>query len=93
MTQKNRTEYTSPLLTGLKGSERDLMITQILSSEILLKRMVQMIDKEIESVEDSTPDFDSPSWAYKQAFNLGYKKGLTLLKKYAIISTITHKEC
>lgn len=86
-------KFSSPLLTGLKGSERDLMITQILSSEILLKRMVQLIDKEIDSVENGTPDFNSPSWAYEQAFRLGYKKGLTLLKKYAIISNITHKEC
>lgn len=92
MTQKAPT-ISSPVLTGLKGADRDLMITQLLSSEILLKRMVQLIDKEIESVDNSTPDFSSPSWAYEQAYKLGLKKGLTLLRKYAIISNITHKEC
>jgi len=79
-------KLTHPILSGLKGNDRDLMITQLLSSEILLKRLLYCIDKEIESVENSTPDFDSPSWAYKQAYNLGLKKGLTMLKKYAIIS-------
>ncbi|MBQ1574315.1 MAG: hypothetical protein IIZ78_24595 [Clostridiales bacterium] len=83
----DKKKLTHPLLSGLKGPDRDLMITQLLSSEILLKRLVECIDKEIEAVENGTPDFESPSWAYKQAYNLGLKKGLTLLKKYAIIST------
>lgn len=81
-------KITSPVLSGLKGPERDLMITQLLSSEILLKRLQQLIDKEINSLDDITvEDFDSPSWAYKEAFKLGVKKGLTTLKKYVIINS------
>ena len=46
------------------------------------------LDKEIKDLDNITyEDFDSPSWAYKQAFKLGIKKGLTSLKKYVIIYT------
>lgn len=81
-------KITSPILSGLKGSERDLMITQLLNSEILLKRLQQLIDKEINDLDNITvEDFDSSSWAYKEAFRLGLKKGLTTLKKYVIINS------
>lgn len=81
-------KLTSPLLVGLKGNERDTMINQLLASQLLLKRMKEVIEKEINSLDDeSTQDFDSPSWAYKQAFKLGVKKGLTNLLKYVIIDS------
>lgn len=81
-------KLTSPLLAGLKGNERDTMINQLLASQLLLKRMKEVIEKEINSLDDeSTQDFDSPSWAYKQAFKLGVKKGLTNLLKYVIIDS------
>lgn len=81
-------KITSPVLAGLKGNERDIMIAQLLASETLLKRIEELIDKEIKNLGNITAeDFDSPSWAYKQAFELGLKKGLTSLKKYVIINT------
>lgn len=82
--EKNK-KYTSPILAGLKGSERDLMITQLLASEILIKRIKEVVEEEIKCLGSiSTDDFDSPSWAYKQAYKLGLQEGLrklnTLLK-------------
>lgn len=81
-------KVTSPVLTGLKGVERDVMVAQLLASDALLKRIEQLIDKDIKDLGNITSqDFDSPSWAYKQAFELGLKKGLTMLKKYVIINS------
>lgn len=81
-------KLTSPVLAGLKGTERDVMIAQLLASDSLLKRIEQLIDKDIKDLGNITSqDFDSPSWAYKQAFELGLKKGLTMLKKYVIINS------
>ena len=81
----NEKPFTSPLLAGLKGTERMILAEQLRASEMVLKRLDQLMLKELESVENSTPDFKSPSWAYEQAYNLGLKKGLTLFRKYAII--------
>ena len=74
------------LLNGLKGNERQQMLNQITASQPLLKRLEELLKKELES--ESEPDFDNPSWAYKEAFNIGYKKGLTKVLKYVIINGI-----
>lgn len=85
MQQKDK--YTSPILSGLKGSERDLMITQLLASEPLLKRVEEVIEKEIKGLDSiSYEDFDSPSWAYKQAYKLGLQEGLRKILKIVKIS-------
>jgi len=76
----------SLLLNGLKGNERQQMLNQISASQPLLKRLEELLKKELES--ESEPDFDNPSWAYRQAFELGYKKGLTKVLKYVIINGV-----
>ena len=82
---KNR--ITSPILSGLKGSERDLMIAQLLASETLLKRIQQVVEEEIKSLGTITAEeFDSPSWAYKQAYKLGLQEGLRKVVKLTKIS-------
>ena len=80
-------KITSPILSGLKGSERDLMITQLLASEPLLKRLQAVIEDEIKSLGNITyEEFDSPAWAYKQAYKLGLQEGLRKLVKLVKIS-------
>lgn len=71
------------ILNGLKGKERQDMTNQIVSSERLLKRVEQLLQQELDKVVE--PDFSNPNWALEQAYNLGYKKGLTRLLKYVII--------
>jgi len=83
--EKNK--ITSPILSGLKGPERDLMITQLLASEILLKRIQAVVEEEIKNLDNITyEEFDSPSWAYKQAYKLGLQEGLRKLSKLVKIS-------
>ena len=74
------------LLNGLKGAERQLMINQITASQPLLNRLEELLKKELES--ETEPDFNNPSWAYKQAYELGYRKGLTKVLKYVIINGV-----
>ena len=55
-------------------------------SQPLLQKLEEILEEELEKldfVEDE--DFDNPSWALKQAYKVGYKKGLTRLKDYGII--------
>lgn len=88
MVEQNKTpKITSPILAGLKGSERDLMITQLLASELLMKRIQEVVEEEIKSLDNITyEEFDSPSWAYKQAYKLGLQEGLRKLSKLVKIS-------
>ena len=74
---------TNILLNGLKGEERKKMEDVIRRASPFLKAVSQRIEEELK--QESDPDFDSPSWAYKQAYQLGYKRGLTKLLKYAIL--------
>lgn len=84
--EKNK-KYTSPILAGLKGSERDLMITQLLASEMLIKRIKEVVEEEIKSLGTISPEeFDSPAWAYKQAYKLGLQEGLRKLNNLLKIS-------
>lgn len=74
---------TNILLNGLKGEARKEMEDAIRRASPFLKAVSQRIEEELK--QESDPDFDSPSWAYKQAYQLGYKRGLTKLLKYAIL--------
>lgn len=74
---------TNILLNGLKGEARKEMEDVIRRASPFLKAVSQRIEEELK--QESDPDFDSPSWAYKQAYQLGYKRGLTKLLKYAIL--------
>ena len=75
---------TNILLNGLKGKERQDMEDVIRRASAFLKVVSKRIEDELK--QETDPDFDSPSWAYKQAYQLGYKKGLTKLLKYAILT-------
>jgi len=73
------------LLNGLQGKERQEVEDAIKRASAFLKLVSERIEDELKQEQD--PDFDSPSWAYKQAYQLGYKRGLTKLLKYAILSS------
>ena len=73
----------NPLLNGLKGKDREKAEEAILRAKDFIALLTPALDKELDRNEE--PDFDCPSWAYKEAFYLGYKKGLTKILKYAIL--------
>lgn len=73
----------NPLLNGLTGKERENAEQAIQRAGDFIAMVRPLLEKELE--RDEEPDFDCPSWSYKEAFYLGYKKGLTKLLKYAIL--------
>jgi len=75
---------TNILLNGLKGKERQNMEDAIHRASAFLKVVSKRIEDELN--QETDPDFDSPSWAYKQAYQIGYRRGLTKLLKYAILT-------
>lgn len=63
------------------------MVTQLLASEPLIKRVKEVVEEEIKNLDNITyEEFDSPSWAYKQAYKLGLQEGLRKLNKLLKIS-------
>jgi len=75
----------NPLLNGLVGKERTSAEEAILRAKDFINLLRPVIEKEL--LREEEPDFDCPSWSYKEAFYLGYKKGLTKILKYAILKT------
>lgn len=52
----------------------------------VFKKLIEILEEDIDKVDFvADEDFDNPSWALKQAFKIGYKKGLTRLLEYGII--------
>lgn len=63
------------------------MVAQLLASEPLIKRVKEVVEEEIKNLDNITyEEFDSPSWAYKQAYKLGLQEGLRKLNKLLKIS-------
>lgn len=61
-------------------------------SQVGFQRLQELIaerNREIEATALKTTDFDSPSWAYKQAFRLGQQAAL---KEIADLIDFTSKE-
>lgn len=87
MQQTNNKQATCLLLQGLKGADREDMLNRIKASAPVLKRLEEVIDKELKKLSEDSPDFEKSSWAYEQAYKLGLQKGLTTFKKYVIIKS------
>lgn len=76
------------LVNGLRGEDRTKALQDIKRARGFLKRLEAALQEELSRVENrdaSETDFDCPSWALKQAYFVGYKKGLTKVLEYAKI--------
>lgn len=72
--------------------EKKELKRQIDLSQLLLNKLVEMVQDDIESTDKvDDEDFDNPSWALKQAYKIGYKKGLTRLLEYGILDCVKKK--
>jgi len=53
-------------------------------SKPALKRIKELLDQEEKALDQTELDpkvFDTPNWAYKQAFKNGFRKGLNITQK------------
>lgn len=72
--------------------EKKELKRQIDLSQLLLNKLVELVQDDIESTDKvSDEDFNNPSWALKQAYKIGYKKGLTRLLEYGILDCVKKK--
>ena len=55
----------------------------------VFNKLIEILQEDLDRVDFvADEDFDNPSWALKQAFKVGYKKGLTRLLEYGIIDAV-----
>lgn len=75
------TEWTKHLRTE---AERKEFSALVLNDRIVLDRLSAIVEEKLsglQSREVSATEYDSPSWAYKQAHLNGVKSGLTAILK------------
>lgn len=69
-------------------AKRDLFKKDVAASEKVLDRLREICYNKIK-VESSLVDYNSPSWAYRQADQLGYNRAL---KEIMELITLSDKE-
>jgi BMFP domain-containing protein YqiC len=74
------------VLCRVEQAEKDNYKRMIDNAQPVFKKLIEMLEEDLSKVDFvADEDFDNPSWALKQAFKVGYKKGLTRLLEYGII--------
>ena len=74
------------ILCRVEQAERDNYKRMIDNAQPVFQKLIEMLEEDLSKVDFvADEDFDNPSWALKQAFKVGYKKGLTRLLEYGII--------
>lgn len=77
------------VLCRIEQAEKDNYKRMIDNAQPVFNKLIEMLEEDLSKVDFvADEDFDNPSWALKQAFKVGYKKGLTRLLEYGIIDTV-----
>lgn len=77
------------VLCRVEQAEKEDYKRMIKTAQPVFQKLIEMLKEDLdklEVVEDE--DFDNPSWALKQAYKVGYRKGLTRLLEYGIIGDV-----
>lgn len=79
-------QMLNKVLCRVEQAERDKYKRMIDNAQPVFQKLIEMLEEDLSKVDFvADEDFDNPSWALKQAFKVGYKKGLTRLLEYGII--------
>ena len=74
------------MLCRVDQAEKDNYKRMIDNAQPVFQKLIEMLEEDLSKVDFvADEDFDNPSWALKQAFKVGYKKGLTRLLEYGIM--------
>lgn len=77
------------LLCRVEQAEKENYKRLIDNAQPVFQKLIEMLQEDLDKVDFvADEDFDNPSWALKQAFKVGYKKGLTRLLEYGIIDSV-----
>ena len=70
------------LIKGLNASDRDEIKGQFIAALRLRKQLIKTLEEKATSADNESltkEGYDSPSWAYKQADLVGYKRAISEL--------------
>jgi hypothetical protein len=77
------------VLCRVEQAEKEDYDRMIKLAQPVFQKLIEMLEEDLSKVDFvADEDFDNPSWALKQAFKVGYKKGLTRLLEYGIIDAV-----
>jgi hypothetical protein len=77
------------ILCRVEQAEKENYKRLIDNAQPVFQKLIEMLQEDLDKVDFiADEDFDNPSWALKQAFKVGYKKGLTRLLEYGIIDSV-----
>ena len=77
------------VLCRVEQAEKENYKRLIDNAQPVFQKLIEMLQEDLDKVDFvADEDFDNPSWALKQAFKVGYKKGLTRLLEYGIIDSV-----
>lgn len=77
------------ILCRVEQAEKEDYDRMIKLAQPVFKKLIEILQEDLDRVDFvADEDFDNPSWALKQAFKVGYKKGLTRLLEYGIIDAV-----
>lgn len=77
------------MLCRVEQAEKKDYERMIQLAQPVFQKLIEMLQEDLDKVDFvADEDFDNPSWALKQAFKVGYKKGLTRLLEYGIIDAV-----
>jgi hypothetical protein len=73
----------------VSAEEKESFKKMLRDSQPLLKKIQELVEEDISKLDIiDDDDFDNPSWALKQAYKVGYKRGLTKLLEYGILGSV-----
>ena len=77
------------ILCRVSQAEKEDYDRMIKLAQPVFNKLIEILQEDLDRVDFvADEDFDNPSWALKQAFKVGYKKGLTRLLEYGIIDAV-----
>ena len=77
------------VLCRVEQAEKEDYDRMIKLAQPVFNKLIEILQEDLDRVDFvADEDFDNPSWALKQAFKVGYKKGLTRLLEYGIIDVV-----
>lgn len=77
------------VLCKVSQTEKEDYERMIRLAQPVFQKLIEILKEDLDKVDFiADEDFDNPSWALKQAFKVGYKKGLTRLLEYGIIDAV-----
>lgn len=77
------------VLCRVPAEEKESFKRLLRDSQPLLQKIMELVQEDVDKLDIvADDDFDNPSWALKQAYKVGYKRGLTKLLEYGILGSV-----